>query len=80
MQLSIVLSKAGEGEARIISNSSLDDIVRFFDLLGISGWDLYHKGTTRLEANGPYLYLAVGPSDPGDFREFLEKARSFIDI
>lgn len=80
MQLCVVISKIGAGEARITTDSPLDDIVRFLNLLGVTGWDLYDKGTARLEVNGPDLYVAIGPTSPHDLRIFLKQARSFIDI
>jgi len=77
MLLCIVISKARTGEARITTYSPLDDILIFLSLLGVNGWELYDKGSARLEANGSNLYVAIGPSNPQDLRMFLKKAKSF---
>lgn len=78
MQLSIVISKAGAGEARMTSDSDLGNIVQILNLLGVQGWNLYNKGTmARLEVNRSDIYVAVGPSNPQDLTEFLKEAGSF---
>ena len=79
MQLSIVISRAGVGEARMASDSDLGDIVQVLNLLGVQGWNLYNKGAAaRLEVNRSDLYVAVGPPNNSALKEFLKEARSFI--
>ena len=79
MQLSIVISRAGAGEARMASDSNLVDIVQVLHLLGVQGWDLYNKGAAaRLEVNRSDLYVAIGPPNHRDLKDFLKEAKSFI--
>jgi len=78
MVLSIVISKAdGPKEARITSNSELDDILDFMNLLGAEGWEVYDKSDTRLESNGRDLYVAIGPRNSRDRGKFLKQARLY---
>ncbi|TSK07829.1 MAG: hypothetical protein FPO08_00500 [Geobacter sp.] len=79
MQLAIVLSKNGAGEARITSTSGVDEIVHFLSVFGVSGWNLYDKGTARLESNGPDLYIAIGPVNSQDVKDFLKQIPLVID-
>lgn len=78
MQLSIVISKVGAGEARLISSSSLEEILLFLRLLGVSGWGLYDKGASRLEVNESEVYVGIGPNCPADFPRFMEIAKSHV--
>jgi len=79
MQLSIVISKEGAGEARITSHSCLVDLVHFLNLMGVNNWNMYDKGPARLESNGPDLYVAIGPLIPQDLKIFLKQAKSFLE-
>ena len=80
MVLSIVISKAeGSKKARITSNSGIDDLLDFLNLLGADGWELYDKGAARLESNGCDLYVAIGPRNYRDRKKFLKQARFHIN-
>jgi hypothetical protein len=78
MRLCIVISKAGGGEARITSDSDLNDILRFLRLLGVNGWDLSNKGTPKLETNGPHVYVAIGPPSPEYSKISINRGRSLL--
>jgi len=84
MVLSLVMSKAdgadGPKEARITSNSGIDDLLLFLNLLGVEDWELQDKGSAaRLESNGSELYVAIGPCHPRDRNKFLEQARLYVE-
>lgn len=81
MFLSIAISKAyadGPKEARITSNSGLEDLLLFLYILGADRWELWDKGASMLESNGPDLYISIGPRNPRDRQKFLEQARSYV--
>lgn len=80
MFLAIAISKAnvdGPKEATIVSNSGIENILHFFNVLGTDNWELWDKGASMLESNGPDLYVSIGPRNPRDRLKFLEQARSF---
>lgn len=83
MVLSIVISISradGPKEGRITSNSCLGDLLHFFTLLGADRWEIYDKGTTRLESNGCDVYVAIGPRHRGDREKFLNQAKSYTEM